>query len=253
MKKWIGIKNEVINLRSGLLNYRKIIPKQQLPRFEKDIDLLFEKYHILENEQELEKIKKLAKTKLNSMIRVYGELKEQETSVENEFLDEESRNFAEKLIKENAEGAEDSFADSNEDYISRMNKQKKADYFNKDIVNKAHKDFESYQNMVIEAQKKAEEKIAADLKKDFETNKNVWVEKYKEKLKGVVKDLCVKKEISNIEQTMSSIDFDKLAAHFIDIDVNPEKYPNENKGDQLEDIMNSFENILSGCKSLFIY
>lgn len=251
MNKWIGIKKDVINLRSLLLNYKRIIPNQQLPRFEKDIDLLFEKYQILENDQELEKIKKLAKAKLNSMIRVYGDLKEEETTIEKEFLDENSKNFAEKLIKENA-NTEEPFENTKQDYSARISKLKQADYFNKDVVNKAHKDLENYQNMVLEAQKKAEEKIIEDLKKDFESNKKAWVEKYKGKLRDMVMDLCVKKEVSNIEQTMASIDFDKMAGHFIDVDLNPEKYPNENKGEQLEDIMNSFENILSGCKK-FIF
>lgn len=248
MNKWIGIKKEVINLRSLLINYKKIIPKQQLPRFEKDIDLLFEKYQAIENEQELEKMKKLAKTKLNSMIRVYGELKEEETTVEKEFLDEASKKMADKMIKENANEKEESAYNVNEDYITRLNKIKNSDYFNKNIVNKAHKEFENYQNMVLEAQTKAEEKIKEDLKKDYETNKNAWIEKYIQKLKNLVHDLCLKKEVSNIEQTMESIDFKKMAYQFIDMDLNSEKYSNDDKGERLEDIMNSFENILSGCK-----
>ena len=246
MNKWIEIKNEVINLRSLLINYKKIIPKQQLPRFERDMELLFEKYQTIENDQELNKISKLAKTKLNSMIRVYGELKEVETTIDKDFLDENSKNFAEKIIKENA-NEEDGFSQSKEDYLNRMNKLKNTDYFNKDVVNKVHKDIDEYHNMILEAQKKAEEKINEDSKKDFEINRNAWIEKYKVKLKVMVQDLCMKKEVSNVGQTMSLIDFDKMAAHFIDMELNPEKYSDENKGDQLEDILNSFENILSGC------
>jgi len=249
MNKWITIKKEVINLRSLLTNYKKVIPKTQLPRFEKDLELLFEKYQISENEIELEKIKKLAKTKLNSMIRVYGELKEDETTIDKEFLDEESKNFAEKILEKNRKTKEN-FADSiNDDYLTRLNKIKNSEFFNKEIVNQAQKDLEEYQNMILEAQKVAEEKQMEDMRKDFDNNKNNWIEKYKGKLKDIVMDLCVKKEVSNIEDTINSIDFDKMAKHLIDMDLHPENYSNESKEEKLEDLLNSFENILSGCKN----
>ena len=80
MNKILGLKTEVINIRTLLMNYKNIVPEKQLSRFEKDLNLLFENYQYLSEEKELEKMRKLAKTKLNSMIRVYGEVKESETS-----------------------------------------------------------------------------------------------------------------------------------------------------------------------------
>jgi len=183
MNKWISIKKEVINLRSLLTNYKKVIPKTQLPRFEKDLELLFEKYNKIENEIELEKIKKLAKTKLNSMIRVYGELKEDETTIDKEFLDEESKKYVEDII-ENTEKTNRNFTE-NEDYLSRLNKIKNSDFFNKDIVGKAHKDLDEYHNLILEAQKIAENKNNEDLKKEFKDNEEKWLERYKEKLRGM--------------------------------------------------------------------
>ncbi len=245
MNKWISIKKEVINLRSLLTNYKKVIPKTQLPRFEKDLELLFEKYNKIENEIELEKIKKLAKTKLNSMIRVYGELKEDETTIDKEFLDEESKKYVEDII-ENTEKTNRNFTE-NEDYLSRLNKIKNSDFFNKDIVGKAHKDLDEYHNLILEAQKIAENKNNEDLKKEFKDNEEKWLERYKEKLRGMVKNLCIKKEVNNIEETLKSIDFDMMARELIDMDLNPEKHKNEKSDHKLEDLMNSFENILTGC------
>lgn len=264
MSKWLGIKTEVINLRSLLINYKRVIPKPQLPRFEKDLDLLFERYQSSENAEELEKIKKLAKTKLNSMIRVYGELKEEETTIDKEFLDKKSQEYAENMIKNTANSFNSSSNESidysnnsYEDYNRNLEKLKKAHYFNKDLVNKAHKEMEDYHSKVFEALKIADQQALELRKKEYQENKEESMEKYKIKLRQMVEDLCVKKEIGNVRETLESIDFDKMAKQILEMELNPEKNPKDSNSNDSEDpmldILSSFENILSGCMIIYNY
>jgi len=243
MNKWIGIKKEVINLRSLLINYKKIIPKQQLPRFEKDLNILFEKYEILENEVELEKMKKLAKTKLNSMIRVYGELKEEETTVDKNFLDQDSNDFAEKIINDSKQ-TEYGNSDFTEDYMKRLNKLKNSQFFQKDYINKVHHEIDDYHNKILQAQNEAEKKNIEDKRKDMEKNRDAWMEKYKKKLQNIVIELCKKKDVSDVNESLKTIDFDKMANYLIQMDLNPK----EDTEEKMDEILASFENILSGCK-----
>lgn len=249
MKNWLHIKKEVINLRSLLFNYKTIIPKQQLPRFEKDLEMLFQNFHNSENESELDQIKKLAKTKLNSIIRVYGEIKEPETTIEKDFLDEKSKLHAENLIKSEAETQEKK--DSTE-FSSKYDEIKNSQAFNKEYVNKIHKEIDEYHNMIHEAYRIANDSVIEEKVKEYEKNKDETIKKYKEKVKSFIQDICVKKDISNLQETLNSIDFDKLTKHFIEMELNPENNDEKTKNFQ-DDLLASFENILSGSKLNLIF
>ena len=256
MNKILNLKTEVINLRSLLVNYKKIIPEKQKLRFDKDLNLLFENYQYLSEEKELEKMKKLAKMKLNSMIRVYGEVKETETSFDKEFLNEDQIKFNEKIINEDNKNKNSSSKDEEEydydhiDYNKRLQKLKNSDFFNKEKINNAQKEKDEYDELIIKAYKTVEEENNQKRIKDYMDNKNEFVKEYKEKLEDYVKNLAKQKDVSNVDSMLKGFDFEKLAEEIIKAEINSDgaKSESENSKEKIDDILQSFENILSGSK-----
>lgn len=280
MNKLLNLKSEVINLRSLLFNYKKIIPYKQLPRFEKDLNLLFENYQYLSEEKDLEKMKKLAKTKLNSMKRVYGELTENETTIDKEFLNEEQIKFNEKILEEEKKLKEQNnknpFNNSNDnedsndynfvDYNKRLEKLKNSDFFNKEKIQNAQKEKEEYDEMVLKAYKEFEQENNKKKMKEFKENKGEFIKNYKTKLENYVKDIAKQKNVGNLDQLIQGFDFEKLAEEIINAEmkdagnnlnngndnVNDKgNFENERSKENMDDILSSFENILSGSKIFF--
>ena len=99
--------------------------------------------------------------------------------------------------------------------------------------------------MIHEAYRIANDSVIKEKVKEYERNKDETIKKYKDKVKSFIQDICVKKDISNLQETLNSIDFDKLTKHFIEMEVNPDDNNEKNKNFQ-DDLLASFENILSG-------
>ena len=134
----------------------------------------------------------------------------------------------------------------------RFNKLKYSNSFNKDIIGAAQKEKEEYDNMVIKAYEIFEEENKKKKQVDYRDNKKEFVLKYKERLENYVKDIAVKKEVSNVETMMSGLDFEKLAEQMIESEINSDETESQKSKENMDDILSSFENILSGS-NIFIY
>ena len=92
------LKKEILNQKYLFLKYINIIPKTQLPKFEKDLETIFENFENIGDELELNKINKLATAKLKSIKRIYGEIESKQKfdmyeGVSQTIIDDLSQNY----------------------------------------------------------------------------------------------------------------------------------------------------------------
>jgi hypothetical protein len=117
------LKKEILNKKYLLLKYSNIIPKAQLPKFEKDIETIFENYEKTEDEFELKNINKLAIAKLKSIKRIYGEF---ESKQRVEIYDYESQKIIDELSNDY----------KNDEYETNFKELINSDGFNPILVKK---------------------------------------------------------------------------------------------------------------------
>lgn len=92
------LKDKIMRIKINLERYQTLIPGPQKSRFDKDLSMIFKEYDKLNNEEELNKMEKLAKTKLKSVERIYGEIKS-ETEKDSKRIDMFSKKEEEILDK----------------------------------------------------------------------------------------------------------------------------------------------------------
>jgi hypothetical protein len=202
------LKKELLNHKNLLLRYKKVIPSPQLPKFEKDIDTIFKDFENIEEEDRLNSIQKLAKSKFNALKKVYGELAE-EKSEKFEFFDKDTKKIVEDLTEHMKETKPD------------FNEMINSPGFNPSLVKR-------YRDEYNRIAKEANEKFIEDLEK--KANRK-FANKTEEE---VMKDPNIQKKMKEHELQKMKDYFSQVGKGFKDKDGKEFKLDEENINEMLE-------------------
>jgi hypothetical protein len=246
------IKNSIGTLRENLKRYTTLIPEIQKKRFENDLKLIFSGLDTTEEKDSLLKMEKLAKTKLTSVQRIYGEIREEKKNEFNpySFLDVNSeKNLIEKYGIDPSKPIESKYENIKEKY------------FNKDLINEYQTKYKEEQKKIIEtylqvmseieekqSKKKENESIDSMLKygKDIDPT-NVEILKDKKiikKLKENYIETLKSQGIQDAEEQAEKVDFDKQYEEYkrgnnSNQTENFEKYADVSKSDEIFSSLNN--------------
>jgi len=215
MSKILKFRNEILKIKDTLVRYRDSIPGNQKPRFDKDLLMIFQDVEKIEVESELSKMEKLAKTKLKSIQRIYGTIRDETKEESNrvEFISKEMEEF---LIKEYG-------IDPSAPFKSKFKDIKNSPAFNPQNVKRYQAEHKRNSEIISEAFNKAMEQIREEKEKSKEqiTNKifaqdseldiNKCRDKdgkiVKDKLREAIRDVML---LNNLQDRSEEFDYDKI-------------------------------------------
>ena len=222
------IKNEITAIKNIILKYGIKIPPNNITKFDKDIKMIFQEVEDTIDYDSLEQIKNLAKTKLSSLKRLYGDLENDSQEKIQKKVDEDI--FRISHLKVNVSNKDD-FKQNNES-VKNIEEYNDTKYF--DEISKIVRDIESHEQEAMKSDydKKIcfnKEKVEEYRKKSDEMNMILYkiVKEREDKLKesnvnsegkkGLTPDM-MKSMISEIlksnnidEKMMENFDFDSFA------------------------------------------
>ena len=222
------IKNEITAIKNIILKYGIKIPPNNITKFDKDIKMIFQEVEDTIDYDSLEQIKNLAKTKLSSLKRLYGDLENESQEKIQKKVDEDI--FRISHLKVNVSNKDD-FKQNNES-VKNIEEYNDTKYF--DEISKIVRDIESHEQEAMKSDydKKIcfnKEKVEEYRKKSDEMNMILYkiVKEREDKLKesnvnsegkkGLTPDM-MKSMISEIlksnnidEKMMENFDFDSFA------------------------------------------
>lgn len=240
------IKNSLNSIKFLLNRYISIIPKNQKSKYEQDLLMIFNNYENLHDEESLVNMEKLAKTKLKSIQRIYGEIKEEDENENKKF----------KLMEiENEKYLNDLYKFTEEELnikIPRKTKYeeiKNSPGFNKEIVNKYQEEyFNSRKELAEKFDKEHAKYKESKIKKEEATEKNNEDKKKAEieNLKEAIREIMKINNFSENEIDLDNFNYDQLISHKENINSNPdlEEMQNMNMADtkKSEELFSSFAN-----------
>jgi hypothetical protein len=223
-------------LRENLKRYTQLIPEIQKKRFENDLKMIFSGLDTTEEKDALLKMEKLAKTKLKSIQRIYGEIREEKKNDFNNysFLDVNT----EKILIEKLG------IDPNKPIESKFEKIKEQ-YFNKELIDEYQKKYKDGQKKIIETYlqviKEMEEKKSKKKEKESIEHFNKYGRDIDPTKVEALRDLDMKKKlkdrfietlksqgVQDAEEQAEKQDFDKQ--------YEESKKHKDNQNNQIEDI-----------------
>jgi hypothetical protein len=162
------LKKEILNQKTLLLKYKSVIPKPQLVKFENDIKSIFDKFEQIEDETMLNGINKLAKAKYKAIVKIYGEIKNDDGLFDKVFDNLEALTSEQKKIVEDfsIKLQEEQVADPEDEKIGNLPgfnptfvKQFREEYnqTSREINRELVKRYEDYINKLVEDRKKGVE------------------------------------------------------------------------------------------------
>lgn len=212
------LKKGIFSIREVLKRYQILIPETQKSKYEKDLSMIFMNLDSTTDLNDLNKMDKLAKTKLKSIQRIYGELREETQSdvSKSSLIDEETDKLFIKTYGINP----------NQPIKSKFQDLKNSPAFNPEIVKQYQDHYKEERKRIEEAYKKmVQEKIDERKKndqisienillqgKDFDIsrfrdkNGKLMVENIKESVKSVLKS----KGIENYSEKAENFDYTNI-------------------------------------------
>lgn len=218
-----------MKIKETLTRYRNVIPGNQKPRFDKDLIMIFQDLEKTQEQSDLTKMEKLAKTKLKSIQRIYGTIRDETKEEANslEFLPKETEEFLMKEFK----------IDLKAPHKSKYKEIKNSPAFNPENVKKYQTEYKRNAEFISEAYNKAMEQINQEkdknkeqiatkiLAQDSELDINKCRDKdgkiVKEKLKEAFRDIML---LNNMQDTSEEFDYDKIIS---DLDSGKMKIVND--------------------------
>ena len=212
------LKKEILSHKNLLLKYKNIIPAPQLPKFEKDIDTIFNNFENIEEESQLDQIRKLAKSKFNALKKIYGDIAEEKKN-KFDIFDDDSQKIVEDLTEHMKE------QESNPSFIEMLN----SPGFNPILVKKYREEYNKFSQQFNEL-------YIQELEK--QTGKK-FTPKTEEELKN---DPKIQKKIKEMELEKMKEHFSNLGKTHKDKDGNEIKIDEENLKEVIERMMNNQPN-----------
>jgi hypothetical protein len=137
------LRKSLFDMREVLKRYTTLVPSSQLSRYEKDLAMIFSNFDEKQSEIDLLKTEKLAKTKLKSIQRIYGELREEKAGDTKSvsFIDDETESYLKKQFN----------VDINEKYKSKFDEIKRSPGFNPELVKQYQEHYHNEKARIQEA------------------------------------------------------------------------------------------------------
>lgn len=230
MCKLNNLKQALFGIRATLKRYDTIIPGSHKSKYEKDIAMIFKDLDNSDEESYLIKMSKMAKTKLKSVERIYGAIREEDKSEAKikPFLDDSViKMFKDKL------GVD---IDPNKPYKSKIEELKNSPGFNPELVKKYQEGYKEYKDMVQQAyytamdlnkkEKEKKENIIDDIMAqgsplDLSSSRDDEGNVDKEKVKQAIREIMIQNRFENVEERIAEMDIDEFLGEMKDQD-NPE-------------------------------
>lgn len=158
------LRKSLFDIREVLKRYTTLIPSSQLNRYEKDLAMIFSNIEANQSDVELNKTEKLAKTKLKSIQRIYGELREEKANDTKSvsFIDEATESYLKKQFN----------VDINEKFKSKFDEIKSSPGFNPELVKQYQEHYQIEKKRIQEAYFK----VIQERLDENEKNKNKSIE-----------------------------------------------------------------------------
>jgi hypothetical protein len=161
------LKKEIQSHKNLLLKYKNIIPAPQLPKFEKDIETIFKNFENIEEDADLDQIRKLAKIKFNALKKIYGDISDEKKN-KFEIFDEDSQKIVEDMTEHMKE------QESNPNFKEMLN----SPGFNPLLVKKYREEYNQFSNefnelYIKELEKETGKKIIPKTEDELKNNPNI--------------------------------------------------------------------------------
>ena len=231
MCKILRWKNEILKIKETLTRYRNVIPGNQKPRFDKDLLMIFQDVDNTNEDSDLTKIEKLAKTKLKSIQRIYGTIRDETKEEANslEFFPKETEELLVKAFN----------LETKSQHKSKFKELKSSFAFNPENIKKYQKEYNKNAEFIAEAYTKAMDQIKQEkeskneqiakkiLAQDSDLDINKCRDKdgkiVKEKLQEAFRDIMV---LNKMPDRSEDFDYDSIIK---DLDSGRMKLINEEK------------------------
>lgn len=211
-----SLKKEIIAIQNILFRYKNIIPDNQKGRFDKDIGIIFANIEKTNDENDLKKINKLANTKLKSIQRIYGKLREESKEDKKEIINTDIEEYLINTFK-----LTDEEINFDKPRVNKFDELKKSPAFDADYVKRYQDEYFKKKEMIYDAFKIAQEQkqdkknknisfIAQDKNLDLNKYRNKDGEVLKDKLKEGVKEIMKNNNFPNYEKLAENMDYDVL-------------------------------------------
>jgi hypothetical protein len=212
------LKKGLFSIREVLKRYQTLIPETQRSKYEKDLSMIFVNIDTTSDLNDLNKMEKLAKTKLKSIERIYGALREetQDDVNKSSLIDEETDNLFIKTFG----------IDPKQPIKSKFHELKNSPAFNPEVVKQYQEHYREERKRIEEAYKKVmQEKLDERIKNDQVSIENILLQgkdfdisRFRDKngklmvenIKDSVKNVLKSKGVENYEEKAENFDYTNI-------------------------------------------